>query len=200
MGEGTFPWVWRGLLAIAASLLLVACNSQSTAQDTLDPNAITAPDATTATPGAAVMPNGTPGQGGATPGTTATQSAGIASNARIHFAPIVGTSVDAASSLSGRLLSRARERGIQTVGDADPVTTHLLKGYFTPLVEGKETTVIYVWDVYDPSGNRVHRISGQQKAASRGGEGWAAVPPATMQAIADATVEQLASWLAARSG
>jgi hypothetical protein len=206
MAERVFPQVWKGLLAIAASLLLAACNSQSTAQDTLDPNAITAPDLA-ATPGQTSMPDGKIGQQGAasqgTPpqvGAAATHGAGVASNARIHFAPIVGTSVDAASSLSGRLLSRARERGIQTVGDADPATTHMLKGYFTPLVEGKETTVIYVWDVYDPSGNRVHRISGQQKSASRGGEGWAAVPPATMQAIADATVEQLAAWLAARSG
>jgi hypothetical protein len=176
--------------AIAASVALASCNSQSTAQDTLDPNAITAPDANAGSqPGGASMPGGppttgTPGRVGApiASGAASPQGAGIAANTRIHFAPIVGTSVDAASSLSTQLLSRASERGIQTVGDADPAVTHLLKGYFTPLVEGKETTVIYVWDVYDPSGNRIHRISGQQKAPSKGGEGWAAVPPATASA------------------
>jgi len=51
--------------------------------------------------------------------------------------------------------------------------------------EGKDTTVIYVWDIYDPAGNRLHRINGQQKEPSvNKGEGWAAVAPATMKGIA----------------
>ena len=82
-------------------------------------------------------------------------------------------------------------------GSADPSTTHVLKGYFSTITEGKETTVIYVWDVYDPSGNRLHRINGQQKAPSNGGEGWSAVSPATMQTIADLTIDQLAPGLPA---
>jgi hypothetical protein len=82
----------------------------------------------------------------------------------------------------------------------DPATTHVLKGYFTPLAEGKETTVIYVWDVYDPAGNRVHRITGQQKAPSSGGDGWSSVSSSTMQTIADATIDQLVTWLSARTG
>jgi hypothetical protein len=165
------------------------------AQDTLDPNAIALPGA------AATTGPGAPAAAGSTAATPASpQSAALVAGARIQFAPIVGTSVEAASTLSSRLMSRAQERGIQTVGSADKTSTHLLKGYFTPLVEGKETTVIYVWDVYDPAGNRVHRISGQQKSKSAGGDGWAAVPPATMQSIADATVDQLAAWLAGQSG
>jgi hypothetical protein len=76
----------------------------------------------------------------------------------------------------------------------------VLKGYFSTLTEGGQTTVIYVWDVYDPAGNRLHRINGQQKAPSGGGEGWAAVPSATMQAIADSTIDQLSSWLASSTG
>ncbi|TIU15318.1 MAG: hypothetical protein E5W49_24025, partial [Mesorhizobium sp.] len=59
----------------------------------------------------------------------------------------------------------------------------------------------YVWDVYDPAGNRLHRINGQQKAPSaNGGEGWAAVAPETMQAIADQTIDQFATWLGGQAG
>jgi hypothetical protein len=76
----------------------------------------------------------------------------------------------------------------------------VLKGYFSALPEGKETTVIYVWDVYDPEGNRLHRINGQQKAPSNGGDGWSAVSPSTMQTIADFTIDQLAAWLASNTG
>ena len=56
--------------------------------------------------------------------------------------------------------------------------------------------VIYVWDVYDAKGNRVHRISGQEKARAGSGEGWDAVPNSSMQAIGNSTVEQFASWVA----
>ncbi|TIT76664.1 MAG: hypothetical protein E5W57_18130, partial [Mesorhizobium sp.] len=91
---------------------------------------------------------------------------------------------------------RARQRGVTLVGSTDQTATHVLKGYFSTMTEGKDTTVIYVWDVYDPSGNRLHRINGQQKALSVGSaEGWSSVAPATMQAIADQTIDQFTAWL-----
>jgi hypothetical protein len=99
--------------------------------------------------------------------------------------------------LSESLSDGARRRGIAMAGAADD-TGYLLRGYFTPLVEGRETTVIFVWDVYDAEGNRVHRISGQEKAASGSGEGWSAVPLTAMQAIGTTTVDQFAAWAASR--
>ncbi len=108
--------------------------------------------------------------------------------------------MEAATALSERLSLRARERGMRLTGTGDATTTHVLKGYFTPLTEGKQTTVIYVWDVYDPAGNRVHRISGQQKATSSAGEGWAAVSQDVMRLIADATIDQFAQWISAAPG
>lgn len=190
----------------AAALLLAALAPAacSSTQDVLEPSAITPPAATSSTtPDPSAPPSQTAaGQPAPVPSTTATAATQTAalSKARVQIAPIVGPSVEAATSLSERLSAAARQRGIRLVGSADSTATLQLKGYFTPLVEGKETTVIYVWDVYDPTGNRVHRISGQQKSASAGGEGWAAVPAASMQKIGDATVEQLATWLGSRGG
>lgn len=174
-----------------ATAMLAACSST---QDVLEPSAIT-PPSQGSTASTSVDPATQPTT---TTGTTPAQTAAAVSNARIQFAPIVGTSVEAASALSERLVSRARERGMRVTGSSDTTTTHLLKGYFTPLAEGKETTVIYVWDVYDPTGNRIHRISGQQKAPSAGGDAWASVPASAMQAVGDATIDQLATWLAGR--
>jgi hypothetical protein len=120
---------------------------------------------------------------------------------RLQIAPIVGTSVEAAAPLSEELQARARQRGITLAGSTDQSATHILKGYFSVISEGKDTTVIYVWDVYDPTGNRLHRINGQEKAAAvNGAEGWAGVPPATMQAIANTTIDQFSSWLGGRTG
>ncbi|TIT89340.1 MAG: hypothetical protein E5W55_24650, partial [Mesorhizobium sp.] len=126
---------------------------------------------------------------------TPAQTAAIAKT-RLQVAPIVGASVEAAAPLTAELQARARQRGVTLVGSTDQTATHVLKGYFSTMSEGKDTTVIYVWDVYDPSGNRLHRINGQQKAPSIGsGEGWPAVAPATMQAIADQTIDQFTAWL-----
>jgi hypothetical protein len=72
-----------------------------------------------------------------------------------------------------------------------------MKGYFSALTDNDQTTVIYVWDVLDPAGNRLHRIEGQQKAPPGRGEGFAAVTEGTMKTIADQTIDQLVTWLSA---
>lgn len=187
------------ILALSAAVL-----SACTSTDVLEPSAIardTQPPAAGAAAGAAA-PAGT--------ATTATADAAAPSTApstaatsalpavrRLQFAPIVGTPVEAAAPLSERLTQRARERGITIVRSDEP-QSHILKGYFSALPEGKQTTIIYVWDVLDPSGNRLHRIQGQQAVA--GGDGWSSVKPETMQQIADQTMDQLAGWLAGRTG
>lgn len=177
-----------GAALVLAALVLPACTST---QDVLEPSAIAAQP-----PNTALAPSDTASVQLEPSSNTATdRSFAVPANARIQFAPIVGTTVEAATPLTERLASRARERGIRLAGSTDPSTTHVLKGYFSALTEGNETTVVYVWDVYDPVGTRLHRINGQQKVPISGGDGWSTVPPTAMQTIADTTVDQLAAWL-----
>ncbi|MBO6718772.1 MAG: hypothetical protein JJ913_12510 [Rhizobiaceae bacterium] len=129
----------------------------------------------------------------------APQVATINTNARVQFAPVIGVSAEAIPTLSARLRSRAAQRGVGVAAASDAGTTHVMKGYFSAFTEARETTVIYVWDVLDPAGNRLHRIQGQQKQPGAG-EGWAAVTPSTMEAIADRTIDDLAVWLASAAG
>ncbi|MBZ9818455.1 hypothetical protein [Mesorhizobium sp. CA4] len=194
-------------VSLLAVLALGACTN---AKDVLEPSAITPPassaqssatpqsTSTTATSATTTAPAPSPAPSStASPATRATpaQTAALAKT-RLQVAPIVGASVDAAAPLTAELQSRAKQRGLTLVGSTDQTATHVLKGYFSTMSEGKDTTVIYVWDIYDPSGNRLHRINGQQKAPAVGsGEGWPTVAPATMQAIADQTIDQFATWL-----
>ncbi len=170
-------------LSLAAALAVSACTST---EQTLDPNAIS--------------PSGqaSPATAAAAPDSAALAAAAAAS--RVEIAPIVGASVEAAAPLTERIAVRARERGLRLAGSGDGPSTHVLKGYFSAISEGRETIVIYVWDVLDPAGNRLHRIQGQEKAPARGAEGWASVTPAVMQRIGDQTVDQLLVWLAAKPG
>lgn len=193
-------------IAMLAAVALAACTST---QDVLEPSAITPPPgdvagaadvdaaamerAVSGTRTASVTPS--PSAGSETVSTSPGRAS--LSSVSVQFAPIVGPSVEAATSLSERLTLQARERGIRVATRGGTGATHMLKGYFTPLIEGKQATVVYVWDVYDPTGNRVHRISGQEKASAGSGDGWAAVPSSAMQAIGNATIDQLAAWLSA---
>ena len=185
------------LAVLFAALLISACTST---QDVLEPSAIAAAPPSEG----ALSPEGdavttTPAQTAAA-GTRAVLPPAIASRTYLRFDPIVGATVEAATPLTERLAISARARGIRLAGSTDPSTTHVLKGYFSALSEGKETTIIYVWDVYDPAGHRLHRINGQQKTPSNGSDGWSAVSPSTMQTIADLTIDQLTAWLASNTG
>jgi hypothetical protein len=191
-------------VSLLAALALAACTN---AKDVLEPSAITPPassaqtmpstqgtTASAATSPTTMSPAPTPAPGASTSATPA-QTAVLA-RTRLQVAPIVGAPVEAAGPLTAELQTRAKQRGLTLVGSTDQTATHVLKGYFSTMSEGKDTTVIYVWDIYDPSGNRLHRINGQQKAASVGsGEGWPTVAPATIKAIADQTIDQFAAWL-----
>ena len=196
-------------VSLLVALALGACTN---AKDVLEPSAITPPATSTPAPqgSAAAVPAPSPADPASTtsgaPATAATpvtpaQSAAVLSKTRLQIAPIVGASVEAATPLTAELQTRARQRGITLAGSSDQTATHVLKGYFSAISEGKDTTVIYVWDVYDPAGNRLHRINGQMKAPSvNGADSWKAVSPATMQAIADQTIDQFAAFLGGKAG
>ena len=57
--------------------------------------------------------------------------------------------------------------------------------------------MIYVFDVIDPSGNRLHRISGQESAgAAAARRVMGIVPRPLMEKIADRTMDEFAVWRA----
>lgn len=121
----------------------------------------------------------------------------INSNIRMRFDPVVGAPADAATQLETQLLALATQRGLRLVSAGDTSATHIAQGYFSAISENGETAVIYVWDISNATGARVHRIQGQMKTPSQGAEGWISVGPDTMQAIATQTMNQLTAWLTA---
>ncbi|WP_420506095.1 hypothetical protein [Nitratireductor aquimarinus] len=190
-------------LALLGAASLAGCNTGSV----LDMNSGPTPDASV--PGAATQQAATTQEAPlatALAATTdpATQAAtapiqAVTGNQRIQFAPVVGATAQAVPALSRRLEARARQSGIAIVpqGASAPM---VMKGYFSAIADGGKTTVIYVWDVLDPSGNRLHRIQGQQAAPGGSGDGWSSVTSTTMEAVADSTMSQLTAWLAQRQG
>jgi hypothetical protein len=114
--------------------------------------------------------------------------------ARLHIAPVVGSTVAAVTPLSRRLAAIAPANGLALVGAADPARTHIVKGYFSAFSEGGQTTLVFVWDVFDPAGVRLHRIQGSQVIPGAAADPWSIVPPATMEAAADKLVADFNIW------
>ena len=118
----------------------------------------------------------------------------------IRFLPIIGAPVQAVTPLSRQLGAEARAHGLTIKSANDPASEHILKGYFSAFADGSNVTIVYVWDILDASGGRLHRIQGQESLPSGAKDPWASVPASVMQQIATKSVAQYVAWKNAQTG
>jgi hypothetical protein len=113
---------------------------------------------------------------------------------QIRFMPVIGAPVNAVTPLSRQLAVEARNRGLTILSASDPGGDHVLKGYFSADNFDGKTTVYYVWDILDASGNRLNRIQGQEEFPGSGGDPWASVPADVMERIAARSLADYVAW------
>lgn len=178
--------------------LLAACNSTESALNVQGTNQqsgqTTTPPAGQAD--AAATPVATAPAQTTTPATPPTRTASLKPG-KLYIAPIIGAPVSVVTPLTHRINDDARAKSIELAGANGTDAAYVMKGYFSVLSEDNQTTVLYVWDVMDASGNRLHRIQGQEKVPGASADSWSIVPPSAMQSIADKTMQQYSTWLAA---
>lgn len=112
----------------------------------------------------------------------------------IRFLPIIGAPVEAVTPLSKRLGAEARSNGLTIRSASDNSSKYILKGYFSAMNDSGKTTVVYVWDVLDGQGARLHRIQGQESVPDTASDPWSAVPARTMEGIAQKTIRAYLDW------
>lgn len=112
----------------------------------------------------------------------------------IRFLPIIGAPVQAVTPLSKELGASARGNGLTIKASGDQTAEHVLKGYLSAFNDGGKVTIVYVWDVLDNSGARLHRIQGQESVKATGADTWSSVPPETMQEIGVNTIAEYMKW------
>jgi hypothetical protein len=71
-----------------------------------------------------------------------------------------------------------------------------VKGYAAAQIRGKQTVIVWVWDVYDGNKQRVTRLGGEEAASNRQ-RGWGAADDQMLHRIAHEGIDQLATFLAA---
>ncbi|MFK5978633.1 MAG: hypothetical protein QM488_07075 [Rhizobiaceae bacterium] len=126
------------------------------------------------------------------------QFASLPSGPGISFLPVTGAPQRSVSVLSKSLASAANSNGINLIPSNINGASYRIKGYFSALDDGKGTLLVYVWDVLDESGSRLHRISGQQHTSKKSSDPWSSVSNGEIDRVASDTMARLRLWLASR--
>jgi hypothetical protein len=131
------------------------------------------------------------------PGTGASVTAPVkGAAARFAFAPIEGVPVPILQAMSGALNQQAVANRVNVVPANDPSAVYTVRGYLSAVAEGPNAKLVYVWDVVDRQGTRLHRVTGQEiGGAYRNGDPWTGIGLGNVNEAARKTMESLANWV-----
>jgi uncharacterized lipoprotein YmbA len=116
--------------------------------------------------------------------------------AKIALAPVIGAPDPVSKQLVSQLTAAVEKQRIAVAPDRDAKADYMLRGYIVAARDKGATKVSYIWDVTDPSGKRVNRITGEEVvSANNPKDPWASVSGAVTQNIADKTASSLGSWI-----
>lgn len=116
--------------------------------------------------------------------------------AKFAFAPIEGVPVPILQAMSNALNQEAGQKRVNVVPASDPAAVYTVRGYLTAVAEGQNAKLVYVWDVVDRQGTRLHRVTGQEiGGAFRNGDPWTGVGMANITEAARKTMDSLANWV-----
>ncbi|CAN5280233.1 hypothetical protein BH10PSE9_BH10PSE9_05890 [soil metagenome] len=113
----------------------------------------------------------------------------------VALEPLTGAPAEELFAMEDALKAVAPSRQLNLVAATDKTAIYRLKGYLSAVGDSQSVLVVYVWDVTDASGNRLHRISGQERAAGSSTDPWANVTLREINEAARETIDARAAWL-----
>jgi hypothetical protein len=121
--------------------------------------------------------------------------------AKLAFVPLVGAPANVSAQLTAGLVSEVEKQGVPVARTASEAADYTVKGYIVAAPEKSGSKLSYIWDVTNKSGQRAHRITGEEFAAGKvTGDPWASVDAGVLSRIATATAVQLAAWVPTQPG
>jgi hypothetical protein len=123
-----------------------------------------------------------PNSGGAM---NAQASLSTASGPTIAFESIDGPPPQVFDRMVNLLDSEARLRNLAVVSRKDSAAFRV-RSYLAAQVRGGQTSIAWVWDVYDRDQNRALRLSGEEQAGKGGRDAWATADDLVLRRIAQA--------------
>ena len=121
--------------------------------------------------------------------------------AKVALAPVIGAPDAVAKQIQQEFTSAVEKQRILVSTSKDERVDYTLRGYIVAAKDKNATKLSYIWDITDPSGKRVNRITGEEVVAGNGSKDpWAALTPAVAQSLATKAANSFAAWLPSQSG
>ena len=105
--------------------------------------------------------------------------------ATVAFESIDGPPPQVFDRMVNLLDSEARLRNLAVVSRKDSAAFRV-RSYLSAQVRGGQTSIAWVWDVYDRDQNRALRLSGEEQAGKGGRDAWATADDLVLRRIAQA--------------
>jgi len=116
-------------------------------------------------------------------------------DARFAFVRITGVPAELLQPLNAALRNHAAARHVTIVPEGDASATFVVKGYLSAIGDTRSTLLVYVWDVFDLSGRRLRRISGQEMGKGAMTDPWTGISQESVETAAKSTIDELAAWI-----
>jgi hypothetical protein len=114
--------------------------------------------------------------------------------ATVAFESIDGLPPGQFQDLVQALNTEAQTRRLAVMSRESP-SAYRVRGYLSASVAKRQTTISWVWDVFDGDGRRALRIAGAETAKERHRDAWSAADDAMLRRIASSSMEQLTAFL-----
>lgn len=114
------------------------------------------------------------------------------------FLPFEGAPASKAGSFTRFLNSSAQSNGLSVLPATRAGATYKVKGYFSALSDGTGTLLVYVWDIVDGTGKRLHRINGRERSGITRTDPWQAITDREIERVAADTTKRLKAWVETR--
>ena len=86
--------------------------------------------------------------------------------AKVTIAPIIGAPDGVAKQIQQEFTSAIEKQRIGVATAKDERVDYTLRGYIVAAKDKQGTKVSYIWDVTDPTGKRVNRVTGEELASA----------------------------------
>lgn len=121
--------------------------------------------------------------------------------ARVAISPIIGAPEAVGKQIQQEFTNSVQSKRVSVVSGKEERADYTLRGYVVAAKDKSATKVSYIWDITDPSGKRVNRITGEEVlSGNTSKDPWASLTPQVAQAIAGKAANSFVSWLPSQSG
>jgi hypothetical protein len=114
--------------------------------------------------------------------------------ATVAFESIDGLPSAQFATLVQSLNDEAQTRHLAVISRESP-SAYRVRGYLVAKVVKGQTTIAWVWDVFDGDEHRALRITGEETAKGQQRDAWSAADDAMLKRIVHTSMEQLAAFL-----